>query len=222
MRRIASLLLALAAAACASGRDFARPAADVLPLGLVTRADIVATYGRPDRQLVRVVSAPAEGSGASAPDTPAMGALTSLFYAYEDRGGAFGSGARQQKLLKFDFANDRLFAYSFLSNVRRDSSDFDEAKMARLANGVTTKDEVRALFGDPSGRAMFPALLPGDERYVYQFVDTANGEKLVKRLELVFGDDDVLREFSFVSDLGPAPRARGGASAPPLFGRREE
>jgi hypothetical protein len=221
MRPTACLLIALLAAGCAGGRDFARPAADALPLGITTRADILAAYGKPDRQLVRVVAAPDDGSGAAAPDAPTMGALTSLFYAYEDRAAFAGSG-RKQKLLKFDFANDRLFAYSFLSNIPRDSSDFDEVKMARLANGVTTKDEVRALFGEPSGRAMFPALLPGDERYVYQFVDAAAGEKLQKRLELVFDEEDVLRDFSFVSDLGPAPRGRDGAPAPPLFGPRAE
>jgi hypothetical protein len=219
MRRFALALLALAAASCATGRDFARPAADALPLGITTRADILAAYGKPDRQLVRVVSAPEGGSGAGARDAPTMGALTSLFYTYEDQA-PFGSGERRQKLLKFDFANDRLFAYSFLSNIPRDSSDFDEVRMTGLANGVTTKDEVRALFGEPSGRAMFPALLPGDERYVYQFVDAADGEKLLKRLELVFGEDDVLRDFSFVSDLGPAPRGRDGTPAPPLFGPR--
>jgi hypothetical protein len=219
MHRIAYVLLALAAG-CASGRDFTRPAAENLALGVVTRADILAAYGRPDRQMTRVVSAPGEGSGSSRSDAPAMGSLTSLFYTYETPGRVAWSGAAlHQKLLKFDFANDRLFSYSYLSNFERDSSDFDEAKMSALANGITTKEDVLALFGDPSGRAMFPALLPGDERFVYQYVDASGGERLVKRLELVFDDDDVLRDFGFVSDLGPSRRS--GNADPPLLGPNE-
>jgi outer membrane protein assembly factor BamE (lipoprotein component of BamABCDE complex) len=88
--------------------------------------------------------------------------------------------------------------------------------MAALVNGVTTKEEVRALLGEPSGRAMFPALQPGEERYIYQFVDAAHGERLVKRLELVFDDDDVLSDFGFVSDLSPAAplRSRSDRQSP--------
>lgn len=220
MRRIAYVLVALAAVGCTSGRDFTRPAADSLSLGTVTRADILAAYGRPDRQLTRVVAAPAADNGSSSAQAPAMGALTSLFYSYEEPlGVAWAGPPPHQKLLKFDFANDRLFSYSYLSNFERDSSDFDEAKMAALANGVTTKGDVLSLLGEPSGRAVFPALLPGDERYVYQFVDATRGERLVKRLELVFDDDGVLRDFGFVSDLGQTRRARdaGTWQPPPLL-----
>jgi hypothetical protein len=214
MRSILSALLLLLAAGCTSGRDFVRPGADVLSLGQMTRADILARYGRPERQLTRVVAAPESGAGLADPAS-AMCDFTSLFYTYEDLAEAgWNGGAARQKQIKFDFANGRLFSYTFLSNFDADSSNFDERRIALLENGITTKDEVLALFGAPSGRTIFPGASPGDEKYVYQYIEKTRRERLMKRLELIFDDDDVLRDFSYASDFGPLPRSGEAENAP--------
>jgi hypothetical protein len=217
MRAWLAAALAVVVAACTSGQNFTRPSPESLALGSVGRADILASYGKPERELTRVIAAPAGFSGGSS-EIPSSGLLTSLFYTYRDRTLTAWTGRDPlQKLIRFDFANDRLFAYRFLSTFEEDSSDFDDARVAQLVNGATTKQEAVALLGAPTGRSIFPAVLPGDEKYVYQHVENRGGDRHVKSLELIFGDDDRLRDFSYLSDVGPAPRPTPASVPLPIF-----
>jgi hypothetical protein len=225
------ILVVLMLTACTSGKEFARPVPDSLALGHVTRAEIMAAYGKPYRETTRVVTA-SENLGATGAtsavlsDAPALtpgatatsGTLTTLIYSFVDRTENFLIGSPpKQKVIAFEFANNKLFAYNFVSDFEADSSNFDEARIAHLERGKTSKGDAAALFGTPTGRSVFPAVRPGDEKFVYQYFGKSRRQLSVKRLELVFADDDRLRDFTLVNDVGPAPAPTGGSAPVPIF-----
>ena len=118
------------------------------------------------------------------------------------------------KFITFDFANDRLVAYNFRSTYRDDTSNFDEKKASLLESGKTTRDGVVALFGPPTGRAVFPAAPAGTEIYTYDFSVTGTMRSIEKRLDVAIGDDGLVQKFNLVQETTPISR---GATTVPVF-----
>jgi hypothetical protein len=63
-----------------------------------------------------------------------------------------------------------------------------------------------AIFGQPGGRAVFPAAPVGTEKYIYLYSITGMHRKIDKRLDVTIGDDDRVRDFSLSSESVPVSR----------------
>ena len=132
-----------------------------------------------------------------------------MTYQYLDRSSTLiGGGSPSQKLIGFDFWNQTLVAYNYISNFAGDSSDFDDSKMSVLAKGRTTKNETIDLLGPPTGRAVYPALPDRrGEKFIYQYVEirARQNQRFIKRLEIVFGGNGRIVDYRFASDTSPLP-----------------
>ena len=195
----------LALAACRNSVEFNRPQPERLALGQVTLQEIAASYGRPFSERTTVISAPAAAGTGGGPG--ATGTFKILNYRYVPPGELMFSGAPASKALAFEFFNDRLIAYNFISSVETDSSNFDDAKVEQLRNGDTTREQIEALLGPPGGRAIFPSAgIPlGEERWFYEHVSGSFSERDTKELKLSIGSDGRLRDYSFSRRVGPPP-----------------
>ncbi|HEY4134716.1 MAG TPA: hypothetical protein VGO34_05830 [Alphaproteobacteria bacterium] len=217
MRALMSFSIALLLlTGCQNARDFKRPDPNGLQLGDMTKQQIVAVYGQPRQQRTQVVGAPAAGTAAQ-PSKPAVSGTFTLYnYLYRNPGDVFLRGFQaSEKVLVFEFFNDKLYAYNFVSDVDSDSSNFDESKVAALENGHSTRDEVESLFGAPTGRAIFPAAPPGNEKLTYQYVTNADMQISIKRLDMLFDEQDILQNFNL--DSRSAPMQTPAATTVPIF-----
>lgn len=227
-RFVVMAAILLSVAGCRTvGKDFARPTADMLALGQTTRADVLARYGTPYQQNAQVVSDPVINANEAAAPTvftpaPETGAFTLLSYVYADTSTAvWVGGLIEEKALSLFFWNEKLIFYNFTSNFTADNSNFDEARVSTLEKGKTTSAEVIQLFGQPTGRAIYPALWTmGDEKFIYQYseADTRKQQRTIKRLEIVFDPKGTVREYRFASDGRPLPPpAPSGSTFMPIF-----
>jgi hypothetical protein len=215
MRRtlLAVICFGLLLGAC--DKDFTRPEPDALKLGEVTRPEIVKNYGNPYSERTTVVGAPAARTIA-ADGGPVAGTFATLNYIYTDPMSKFLNTFRRKQIV-FEFFNDRLYAYNFVSDVAEDETNFDESNVRELENGRTTREQATSLLGLPSGRAVFPAVPAGVEKLIYQYVTGIGEHRESKRLELMF-ERAVLKNFSFVTQSGtPQPPQSGGARTVPVI-----
>jgi hypothetical protein len=212
-RILAAVLLSVAGCRTV-GQDFTRPAPESLVLGQTTRNDVIARYGNPYQQNAQVVSDPViNASEAAAPTlftpAPETGSFASLSYVYADNSTAvWVGGIINEKVLALLFWNEKLIFYNFSSNFSADSSNFDESRVTTLEKGKTTSAEVVQMFGQPTGRAVYPALWTmGDEKFIYQYseADTRKQQRTIKRLEVLFDPKGTVREYRFLSDGRPLP-----------------
>jgi hypothetical protein len=218
MRTIFVMMAALALAAC-TGHNFPKPAPESLILGSTTQDEVVAKYGPPYRQST-ALAAGSTVANTNAPQTPfeyAMvpGTYASLTYYYADRSAQvmFG-GSPTERSIVFNFWNGKLYAYNFISSFAADSTNFDENNAAKLEQGKTTKSEVIEILGRPTGEAVYPSVQQGERRFIYLYIATEGRRRIAKRLELLFDQNDKLRDLRFASDNAPAPAPAGGGSVP--------
>jgi hypothetical protein len=229
LKRIGLLAFALALAGCAHGQNFTKPDPGSLPLLQTSRAQVEALYGRPNRQSAGIIGAsvrrPEKPSGLdsvisdgpfSADRSIADGSYASYLYLHSDNTRAFWFGGPPQvKAIGFDFWNDKLVAYNFVSDFDDDSSNFDESRVQQLRKNAATKEDVTRLFGPPSGRATFPLVRnPTDEKFMYHYVKLSRGERWTKRLEILFDDKGVMRDFRFTSNSEQMPTPTGPTMVP--------
>ena len=151
----ALVALNLAMSGCA-GTDFVRPAEGELVLGKTTQTEVSKKFGTPMQSgeimkntkqiMVSRYAYAAMGEAASYPDV---------------------IGARS---MVFMFFNNVLVDQEFVSSFKKDSSDFDGGKVASIQIGKSTKAEVIALMGQPSGEAIYPVTAnEKDHALVYSY-----------------------------------------------------
>jgi hypothetical protein len=134
-------------AGCA-GRDFTRPAPESLVLGKTTYAEINARFGSPYRESTLIKNEKT---------------LRMASYAYATTGGdPLVSGVTPARSIDFAFLDQVLVSYQFASSFKADHTDFDENKVPSIKKGVTTRDEVIALLGPPTGMQIYP-MVPGKD-----------------------------------------------------------
>jgi hypothetical protein len=216
MRRFSIICVLLLLSGCHNAKEFSRPSPETLHLGQMTKQEVLSIYGDPTREetTALTVSKIAQDS----PGLPSDLKVIRLTYYYRDPmmvalDPAGNSG--KIKLITFDFANDRLFAYNFRSTFRDDTSNFDEKKTTLLESGKTTRDDVVALFGQPTGRSVFPAAAPGVEVYTYDFSVTGQFRRINKRLDVAVGGDGIVQTFNLVQETVPV--YRGGDYVAPII-----
>ncbi len=202
-------------AACQRGQNFARPAPDAFVLGKATQLEIMSSFGEPASRRTITTSETARPESRTRFDAAAVpGAYERLAYVHADRTATFWIGAPPTtKGIVFVFLNGTLISYDFVSNFDEDSSNFDESRIGALTKGTSTKADVVALLGPPTGRTAYPLIeRAGDEMYRYGYTLTTRQQRYTKNLNLLFDDQGVLVDFRFASDAGPAPQPQGGGT----------
>lgn len=133
--------------------------------------------------------------------------VTSLVYRPGVFSALFFGGSRPGvfpfKILALQFNDDLLMKYRFISNYEQDATNFDEEKVRLIESGKTTRATVISLLGEPSGMAIYPsAREKNDTRFLYEYVEHDKNErtKLIKRLQIDFNDQNVVKDYEIVVD----------------------
>lgn len=208
------LAICIACSGCV-GRNFDPPPAERLILGVTAPADITSLLGEPFEQRARVIAGRA-GPGTAVisallgPMEPAVadGNYKLLIYTFADAAGApLIGGTAPGRMMAIEFRNERLFYYCRASSFEADSTNFDEAQIGRIEKGKTSRAEVRAILGDPSGRAVYPEIqLVNGERYIYAYAAMRPRAQKIerKRLDVVFDGAGLVADLRFVANTLPA------------------
>lgn len=139
--------LAMLLVGCASaGRDFQRPTSQELVLGKTTYAELSQRLGPARSQSVSRVN-----------DTD----LDMVTYSFAESGGrALVSGVTPGRSLQLHFHKGVLVGHEFVSSFANDATDFDDSKVNAIQKGKTTRAQVLALLGQPSGEYAPPMVKP--------------------------------------------------------------
>jgi hypothetical protein len=143
--------------------------------------------------------------------------VTTLQYTYAE----MRSTVVPVRAMTYTFHEGRLVGFDYSSSFVVDETAFDESVAKKIKRGETTRAEVLALAGRPTGQFIYPSLqapTPGRRAYVYGYsrserlpsdltIETTN-----KVLTIAFDDHDVVVEYSLVmtsisKPLRPAPNA---------------
>ncbi len=144
-----ALGLAVLAAGCA-GTDFTRPAPETLVLGKTTYAEINARYGSPYREGSRLKN-----------DKNVRQAT----YAYAATGGEpLVSGVTSARAMTYSFLDQVLVGHEFTSSFKSDHTDFDATRIPQIKKGETTRAQVIALLGPPTGSWIYPMVKNKDDQ----------------------------------------------------------
>lgn len=186
----ATLAIAALLAGCA-GTDFKRPEPSALELGKAHTADVTRVMGAPKR------------TGESTLNGQQVKTQT---YAYANVGGdSMYPGVTGARSMTFSLWNDTLVGESFNSSFKIDGTDFDDKKIPAIAKGSSTKADVLALMGKPSGHAIYPVVkTEGNSALVYTYTQVKgsafNMSVYAKTLVVEFDPKDVVADVTFTSN----------------------
>jgi hypothetical protein len=168
------ILLVLSLMACAvSGKDFVRPSGELLQLGKTTEKQVIAAMGDPK----------STGQGQRRGKTGKH-----LMYSY----GAASGGEVLYRAAYFYFVDEVLAGYQFTSSFPDESTDFDITKLGDIIEGQSTRENLEAILGPPSGEAMYPfSEDPEGRRIQYWF----KGSKVTKHAIIELDKNDVVQRF---------------------------
>lgn len=137
------LVLVFVLSGCA-GKDFVRPDSQQLILGKSSQTDILKLMGEPYK------------TGEVLKNNER---IKNLHYAYASTGGESKyPGVIPARGLTFSTFNDQMVGQEFVSSFAADITDFDDSKITQIIKGKTTRSEVIALLGKPSGEAIYPMI----------------------------------------------------------------
>ncbi|MHC4248233.1 MAG: outer membrane protein assembly factor BamE domain-containing protein [Planctomycetota bacterium] len=161
-------------------RDFPRPTPANVTLGKTTRAELVGTFGRPWRE-GRV-------------DVNEKVMYRVGYFRRSTFAEAAEAGVVPAKIATFFFYRGKLAGYVFSSTFRSDSSWFDVEKLNQLEEGSTSRAEVVAMLGEPSGHFEYPvAAEEGQTGIFYNYEHVRSGYGLQEQMcKITFDADDVV------------------------------
>jgi hypothetical protein len=156
MRATTLLLVMMLFAGCASGVDFKRPDAANLNLGLTSEKEIRDRYGDPRGETTLLKNEKT---------------IKVLSYAHAE------AAPYVEKIpvraMTYSFHEGRLVGFDYSSSFSSDKTDFDDGLVTQIVQGETTKDQVVALLGKPTGMLIQPMVKePGQQAYVYSYSRT--------------------------------------------------
>lgn len=193
MKKISHAFFAFVAIAVLSGcagTDFKRPEPDALRVGKSTQADVIRVMGTPlqtgevlkNEQKIKVSR-----------------------YAYaEGAGTGRYPGVVPARAMVFSTFNELLVGQEFVSSFPQDATDFDESKVSGIVKGKTTRAELIAALGKPTGDAVYPLIKNQNEKAVVYSYSHAKGSVFdmkfySKTLVVSFGANDIVSDVEYVS-----------------------
>ena len=186
---------------CLLGADFARPDPASFALGSTTEAEIRQRFGNPYGQTTSRVG---------------DRIVTTLQYTYAEP----RTGVIPARAMTYSFYDGRLVGFDYSSSFGADETAFDDKVVKRIKRGETTRTEVLAIAGPPTGQFIYPtpqATVPGRRAYVYGYsrserLAPATLETANKVLTITFDDHDVVAELSLVMTTISRPLPSGDRS----------
>jgi hypothetical protein len=149
-------LVFVLAGGCTAGTQFVRPSGESLELGKTTPEVIRDRLGKPYRE------------GTSLKNGEQITILTYSYATAEPYVEKIPARA-----MAFYFHKDVLVGYEYTSSFDEDKTDFDDSKVSEIKKGETTAERVIELFGQPSGRYVFPMIRERDGTgFVYVYTRT--------------------------------------------------
>lgn len=191
---LAAATLALTACVTTFGTPFDATRTRAFVPGQTTKAQVLAALGTPRSTEIATVKKDLSGTELA---QPVIVERTS--YYWKDRN-ATGDGLEKEpsRSAFLIVADDTLLYYVADSTFAGESTNFPEASVNRLKNGVTTQAEVQRLFGAPAGRGIYPyAKKPGNERWIYVVSWWAGAKSHAKRLTVEFDSAKVVADFDY-------------------------
>jgi hypothetical protein len=189
------MLAAVLGGVCLLGADFARPDPASFTLGETTEPQIRQRFGGPDDR----VAVKVDGK-----------AVTILRYRHADPQGP----TVPVREMAFAFHLGRLVGHEYSSSFPADQTTFDEAAAKRIKRGETTRAEVLALVGKPTGEFIYPspqATRPEHRTYIYNFFHrnrvaaSKTLDTTIKVLAVVFDAQDVVLQTSLTTRASSVP-----------------
>ena len=183
--------LALSGCVAEAGRNFERPAEESLALGKTTRTEILARFGPPISEGSRIQNGQP---------------IKTLSYSYSRAtAAAHASRVTPARAIGFAFADGVLVGYDFQSSFEEEHTDFNEARVADLKEGTTTREQLLSLLGPPQGRQIHPMIdSKGDEGWFYIYSQWKKGTGIyLKSLLVTIAPDGIIRKVSFLSRGAP-------------------
>jgi hypothetical protein len=154
--RVFALITALIALnGCA--KNFVRPASESLTLGKSTSTDIINLAGKPTSQN---------------DNFKINGEKTQVLTYFYNEGAKFWGLIIPQRMLTYTLFNDNMVGEEFNSTMDGEKTEFDESKAVAIQKGKSTKDDVIALLGKPSGEVIYPVIMEKNGRglvYAYTY-----------------------------------------------------
>ena len=182
-------LIGLLVGACASPPPLQRPIAGSLVLGETRLAAVIDQFGTPSRRKTLTIR---------------QCRIDSLVYSYMDPDArAHAARAESVRGLYLYFDQGTLAGYNYLSSFAEDHTDFDQNLIERLVEGRSGRDQVIALFGEPSGESAYPlAKRKGQTDLVYCYVETVlepfgSGETRTKTLVISVDGSGIVRKIDY-------------------------
>lgn len=181
LRAIAALALLLSLAGCASGRNFSRPAPDAFTLGQAAEAQIVAQYGTPFETATLVNE-----------DHP----IKILFYLYAER--SLTQRIKHHRYLNFYLWQGTLVGYEYSSTFKDEHSDVDAPLLDKIVKGKSTRMDVLALLGEPTGRFIYPMTKKQQEHAIaYSYMQNASGKAAKTMVVFSLNSKNVVSDIAF-------------------------
>lgn len=197
------------------GRDFSSAPVAGFRLRATTEAQVVAALGPPFQR--EAINTTVTNPKALIPlGTPIAMAVMKYLYIVANAGAATG-GKPMGKNAVFVFIGGTLSAYDIGSSIPGDGdAPIDDSKIPLLKNGVTTREQVKALFGPPNGESApvpYAQLPVGHLTYVR--LRPQGGQLSHKILVVDFNNLDVMTHYTELEGTGPLPSLLPGQGAPP-------
>jgi hypothetical protein len=213
-RFIAPLILTvLVAASCAhppprirsAGRDFPSAGFATLRLKQSTDPQVEAVLGPPFKR-VSIQTTVTKPNGPLPIGTPISFSIVNYLYLLTN-GGPAASGHAVAKTATLVFYDGTLAAYDLNSTIPgEENQPVDSSRLTLLKQGVTTRADIIALLGVPSGQSIAFPHLPnalGHITYVWTHIE---GQSLLHKILIIDLDrNDVLTHYALYDGLGPAP-----------------
>jgi len=160
IKNILIISLSIFLVSCAS-ISYVRIPDEAMTLGLTTSEQITARLGPPGR------------AGYVIKNGQQMESLI-YFFGTSGEGSGNPEAAGASRSQAFYFFNKKLVGYEFASSWKKDSTNFDSRKVAKIKKGESTKDDVVRLFGKPGGKYIYPIIPNKDEEAVNYFYNIMN------------------------------------------------
>lgn len=173
--------------ACSVGREFVKPESESLVIGKTTYNEILERFGKPSQEGSSMIN-------------DLM--VKSIVYTYATASGeALYDGVTPARAILFQFSNNLLVGHVFNSSFKADNTDFDEAKLASIKKGETSKNKVIEIMGKPNSLNVLPEKGKQVTTYGYTYSHVKgsafNLQQYQKMAIIAFDDNDLVSLVQF-------------------------
>lgn len=183
-------VLAIALVTGCAGTNFKRPQTGVVVVGKSTPDDVMRVMGTPRQTGEALVNEQK---------------VKTMTYVFATAGGeSLYPGVVPARAMTFAAFQDRIVGQEFVSSFKEDASEFDDSRIASIVKGKTTRKEVVALLGKPSGEVVYPMVKQKDHSGLVYTYSQAKGTVFnmkfhSKSLTVSFTPADVVVDLDYKS-----------------------